>query len=134
MRFNTLPCCSASWTNSTSPGLSSTNRISAGLLCTLISHFILLGFRDCESERRSSSGLRFHPEFSPVPLDHFLAYREPNPRARVLRSGVQALKHLENAFDMPRVDSDAVILHRNRPLGAAVHGGDMDAGALILSP
>src|ERR1035438_8148601 len=93
MRFNTLPCCSASWTNSTSHGLSSTNRISAALLCTVVSLFICTAFRDCEAERGSSPGLRFHPELSPVPLDDFLAYREPNPGARVFRPGVQALKH-----------------------------------------
>jgi hypothetical protein len=43
-------------------------------------------------------------------LDDFLADREPNPGAWVFRPGVQALKHLEDAFGMPRVDSYAVIL------------------------
>src|ERR1035438_1688333 len=110
MRFSTFPCSRASWTNSTSPGLSSINRISAGLVCTLISHSISIGFRDRKAERGSSPGLRFHPELSPMTLDDFLADREPNPGARVFRPGVQALKHLEDAFGMPRVDSYAVIL------------------------
>src|ERR1035438_8928198 len=134
MRFSTLPCCRASCTNSTSPGLSSINRISAGLVCTLTSPCIALGLRDCEAEGGSSPGLRFHPELSPVPLYDFLADREPNPGARVFRPGVQALKHLENAFGMPRVDSDAVILNRNYPIRAAVHRRNMDSRALFLSP
>ena len=46
-----------------------------------------------------------------MPLYDFLADREPNPGARVFRPGVQALKHLENAFGMPRVYANAVILN-----------------------
>jgi hypothetical protein len=56
-----------------------------------------------------------------MPLDDFLADREPDSGARVFLPGMQALKDLENTFGIPRIDSDAVILDRNYPLLAAVH-------------
>src|ERR1035438_568073 len=78
----------------------------------LLFHFS--GFRDREAKGGSRPGLRFHPEPPSMSLDDFLTDREPNPGAGVFRPGVQALKNLEDAFGMPRIHSDAVILARNQ--------------------
>src|ERR1035437_3959894 len=134
MRFSTFPYWKASWTNSTSPGLSSINRISAGLFCTFTSISVSLEFGDGEAEGGSRPWLRFHPELSPQPLYDFPADREPNPGARVLVPGMQTLKHPEDAFGMLRFDPDAVILDRNRPLAVAVHRGNVDSRAFFHFP
>src|ERR1035441_3687233 len=126
MWFSTFPNCRASWINSTSPGLSSTNRISAGLPCTFISRSLLRVFWNCEMEGRSRPWLGLHPDLSAVPLDDLLADREPDAGARIFRFGVQSLEDLEDPVGMVRIDANTVIPHGKQPLRAGVHRGNLN--------
>ena len=71
-----------------------------------------------------------------VPLDDLLADSQSDAGARKLFPFVQPLKHAENSLKILRVNSQAVILHRECPLLSAILGGrDVYLGhsrALIL--
>ena len=64
-----------------------------------------------------------------MPLDDLLADGQSDAGAGKLFALVQPLEHAENPFEVLRVDSQAVVLHRKYPLLSAVlGGGDVHAG------
>src|SRR6266404_2604777 len=117
----TLLSVSTSSVSRTSAALSSTSKMSIGSATD--SNFIgfpLLCFetrriRNGETERRAASRCGFHPDASSVPLRDFLANRQPDARARILRLRVQPLKNHENPFVVLRRDADSVVSHGNLP-------------------
>src|SRR5688572_12018476 len=98
-----LPSRNASCVRRTSAGLSSTSRISSGLLMRPSP----LG--NGETERRTFSRPRLHPDAAAVALDNLLADREPNPGAAVLFDRVQTLEDDEDPLEVLRRNADPVV-------------------------
>ncbi len=65
-----------------------------------------------------------------MPLDDFLAHREPNARAFVLIARVQALKNDENTIVILGVDTDAVVVHRKLPESPLSIDVDVNPGCI----
>ncbi len=80
---------------------------------------------DREVERRPLSRAPLRPDAPAMVFDNFSANRQANPRARIVRAGVQALKNAKDALGLVRVKADAVILHGEQPGVALGLGGDM---------
>src|SRR3970040_400423 len=94
----TLPSLSASRVRRSSPGLSSTSRISTGLFSPTICRLLLL-FRQGEDESAALTQPGFHPDMPAVALDHLLADGEADAGPRVLALVVQPLAHHEDALE-----------------------------------
>src|ERR1035438_3100122 len=99
----------ASLINRTSPGLSSTKRISTGFAIiaspTMLhpdfpghNSVLLAVSRHAEKKCRSMSGFRLHPDVPSVALHDLLAHGEPDAGAGIFFPTVQALEDVENAF------------------------------------
>src|SRR6266404_7849284 len=135
----TLLSVSTSSVSRTSAALSSISKMSIGSATD--SNFIgfpLLGLetrriRNREIKRRASSWRRFHPDAPSVPLRDLLANCQSDPRARVLRLGVQPLKNHEYPLVVLLPDANSVITHGNLPACFVPLGADMDAWRLIAA-
>ena len=74
-------------------------------------------------------GLRLDRDGAAVPLDNLLADGQAYAGAGELFPLVQPLEHAENLFEILRVNSQSVVLHREDPfLLAILAGGDVDLG------
>ena len=114
---------SASRVRRTSPGLSSTSRISIGVVtAAIIALLSLSGEREVEG--RALAGLGLDPDAPAVALDDLLADRQADAGARVLVPAVQALEDDEDALEVLRVDADAVVAHREDPLAAVLRAAE----------
>src|SRR5438094_8513998 len=102
-----------------SPGLSSTSRISTGrlpLFASSIRGFPLLWHG--EMKRGAGAGLGLHPDAAAVALDHLLDDRQADPGSRVLALVVPALQHHEDALAVLRLNADAFTSHHQFPFRA----------------
>src|SRR5574340_430848 len=107
----TLPSLSASRVRRSSPGLSSTSRISTGLLSLTIRRLLVL-FRQGEDESAAFTRPGFHPDMAAVALHHLLADGEADAGPGIFALVVQPLEHHEDALEILRLDADAVVPHR----------------------
>src|ERR1035437_9994628 len=64
-------------------------------------------------------------------IDDLLADRQADAGARIPSASVQALEDLENAFEILRIDADAVVLHPEDPAPLLGPGADMDLQGLL---
>ena len=117
--LRTLPSFSASLVRRTSPGLSSTSRISTGRPNALVHGRHAVSCRAAAgSVKRNvvpSPGLGLDPDAPAVALDDLLADRQADAGARVLVAAVQPLEDDEDPLDVLRLDADAVVAHREEP-------------------
>src|SRR5690606_23413819 len=90
-----------------SPGLSSTSRMSMGPFLSTMGDLLLLGQR--EMECGAFAGPRLDPDAAVVALDDLLADGEADPGAGILPLAVQPLEHHEDALEVLRLDADAVV-------------------------
>src|SRR5205085_4428226 len=120
------PSFRASRVRRSSPGLSSTSRISTGLFSSTIDGFLLM-FGQREDERASFAELRFDADMAAVALDYLLDDRQADAGARVLALVVQALEHHEDALEVLRLDADAVVLDAELVRRPEVLETDVDA-------
>src|SRR4026208_2407441 len=81
-----------------SPGLSSTSRISTGLFSSTIDRLLQM-FAKREDERAAFAELRLHAHLAAVALDDLLHDGEADAGSRVLALVVQPLEHHENALE-----------------------------------
>src|SRR5580704_8817245 len=126
--FRTLASRRASLVSRTSPGLSSTKRISMGVAAVSLIFMVLSPFRESEIEGRAFSGIRVHPHPAAVAFRDLLAQCQADSGAGKLFSAVQALKHDENLLEILRLDSKPIVLHGEDPFVVAIFlGGDVDA-------
>src|SRR5215210_5229998 len=109
---------SASTVRRTSPGLSSTSRIwmsvsamSGGLRAAR------LRVGHSEVDGASGPGGGVEPDTPVQTADDLLAQREPDARSGVLGAGVQPLEHEKDPIPVLVGDADAVVLHRELPVG-----------------
>src|SRR5690606_19569126 len=123
----------ASRVRRTSPGLSSTSRISTGreMLVALIGCSRSHG--DGEKEGGAGSGLGLEPDPTAVALHHLLADRQANPGSRVVGPAVKALEEHENTVGIFRRDSDAVVRHGEDPLPAFQASGYVNPWGFVRS-
>src|SRR5207247_4012371 len=115
----------------TSPGLSSTIRISTGVrgvLAFMSSRSVGLG--NGEEKRGAVSGLRFDPDSPAVAFPAPLAQGQADASPRVLGRDVQPLKNDEDAIEIFWLDADAVVCHRKNPFAVALACVDMNARRL----
>src|SRR5436309_3956399 len=97
----------------TSPGLSSTIRISTGVRGVLA--FMSprsVGLGNGEEKRGAVSGLRFDPDSPAVAFHDPLAQGQADASPRVFGRDVQPLKNDEDAIEIFWLDADAVVFHR----------------------
>src|SRR5438876_560153 len=66
-------------------------------------------FGKCEIESRTLSWRRLDPDPAAMPLHNPPTHGQSDARARILTSGVKALKNHEDALEVVRRDADAVI-------------------------
>src|SRR5690242_9721545 len=101
--LHTLPSRRASWIRRTSPGLSSTSKISIGR--APVGPFMsgLPPRGNGEKERRPLTERGFYPDAAAVTLDDLLAEREANPGARVRGARVQPLEQPEDVLEVLRI-------------------------------
>src|SRR5690606_25778613 len=139
----------ASTVSVTSPGLSSTRRISMGRGVMLCINTFVEGegvggrgmVREREVEGGAVAGFGLVPDPPAVPLDDLLAHRQPDPRPLVLVAGVEALEDLKYPLAVLRGDPDPVVGHRELPAGflsvladvAHALGGDGDLGRVLAA-
>src|SRR5262249_42616405 len=119
-----------SWIKSASAGLSSTSRISTGLLGASAGMVVRPFVREGEAERAALAGLRFDPNTAAMTFHDLLANGQADARAGVLRPGVQALEDEKNPLGMLWGDADAVIADGEDPLPALGPGADVNARRL----
>src|SRR5579863_3267101 len=72
--------------------------------------------RDRKIKRRTSSGIRLHPDSPSGAFDNPLADREPHPGAGIIGSAMETLKDSKDLLPELRFDTDSVILDRKYPL------------------
>src|SRR6185436_12325424 len=71
---------------------------------------------------------RFDRDAAAVLLDDLPADRQPDPGAGKLVAPVQALEHSEDLLEILRIDTQAVVVDRERPGRAAIScGGDVNS-------
>src|ERR1700722_2756082 len=121
----------ASRVRRTSPGLSSTRRISMGVA-------VMLGRREWSAVSRQSkiecgtSALRrVDPDCPAVALDYLLGDRKANARAGVFLLGVQTLEYEEYLAAVFRRNADAVVAHSKEPVVSARRDRNVDGRALL---
>ncbi len=68
-----------------------------------------LRLRQAEEEGRAHIDLGLHPQPPSVTLGNLLARRQTNPGAGIVRSRVETLKQVEDAFGIFGADADAII-------------------------
>src|SRR5262249_5648986 len=120
-RLRTLPFFSASMVRRTSPGLSSTSRMSIAL--GLMSGIMVCSLcRDGEKEGRALPGLRLDPDPSAVALHDPLADGQADSGSRIVGPAVEALKDQEDAASVLRLDPDTVVANGKQPLAALLPG------------
>src|SRR5260221_3708868 len=79
-------------------------------------------------ECTAGAGLRGDPDAPAVALDHFLADGEADTGARVLGLVVQTLEHHEDALEILRLDTDAIVADGELEVGFLFDAGDVDPG------
>ena len=73
------------------------------------------------------AGLGFEPNPTIMILDDLLTDRQADPAPRVFRVTMQTLEDHEDAGRVLRIDADAVVLDRKRPVLCFFRGRDMHA-------
>src|SRR2546422_11686034 len=87
----------------------------------------------CEIESRALTRRRLDPDPAAMPFHDPPAHGQPDARARVLASGVKALKNHEDALEVLRRDADAVIADGEHAFRRARLRADMDKGSLATA-
>src|SRR5947209_2114816 len=131
-RLSIFPSRNVSVIRRTSPGLSSTSRMSMGRASDGSPMAALLTGREGEVKAAPPARFRFGPDAPAVALDHLFADGQPDARTRVLLAVVQALEDQENALGVLRLDADAVVAHPKEPVTVLAAGADVDPGRLAV--
>src|SRR5271163_3196481 len=125
-RLGTRAPLSPSCVRHTSPGLSSTSRISTGGRdkFALINFHFLSG--QAEEKCGPAAGTGLEPDVSSQTLHDLLAQGQADSCAGILFAGVQALKNLKYLFGIFRVDADAVVFHGKCPYASVFPRGHVN--------
>src|SRR5580658_11178221 len=123
MRTASLMARKVSCVRRTSPGLSSTRRMSMGVPFSPISFMSLSRCRQGEAKRRAMACLRLHRDGAAIPLDDLLADGEAYAGAAELLAPVQPLEHAEDLLEILRLDAEPVVTHREQPPLVGAFGG-----------
>lgn len=97
--------------------------------------FVILWILPCGWKRKVEDGSPvwsgLEPDLAAVPLDDSLADRESDSGALVFLLRVEALKDLEHALALGRVDSDPVVTYRQEPTAGLHSRPDVYLGSAI---
>src|SRR6056297_1640015 len=130
--FSTSPRSSASSVSRTSPGLSSTSRISIGSPANP-SVIRDTSHGEREVEGRTLTDRRLDPHVALVAVDYLLAHRQSDAGARVLVFAVESPEDAEHFLALVLGNPDAVVADREDVLVAVSLGGDVDAGRPLVA-
>src|SRR2546423_860188 len=126
-----LASASASFVISTSPGSSSTRRISTGAAkseSVVTSGSIVVGDGEGPAHRRPLGDVGVDPDAAAMEFDDLLAQRQADARPGIELLGVEPLEDDEHPLGIGLLDADTVVRHPERPLTVVLGGGDLDAG------
>src|SRR5512146_1144574 len=126
MWWITFPSLNASSVSRTSPGLSSTSRISMGLVPVSVATSAPPLRRYGKEKRRSFARLRFQPDAAAVALHDLFADRKADPGPGIFHFPMQPLEYRENPFEIFRIDPDAVVRDRKNPFLAVLPSRNMN--------
>src|ERR1017187_1303796 len=120
------------------PGASARFRVGYGFgrSCPFSVHAARPGFsaagRNCELERSTLPGFRFHPDPPTLALDNLLTKRKTDASAGNFAS-MQALEHAEHPAGVFWIDTDSVVAHREQPPFRIALRRDVDSGRFLAS-
>src|SRR6266511_2381108 len=100
----------------TSPGLSSTSKISIGLPFAISFIAVWSPSREREIKRTAPPPFGLDPDSSAVTLHDLLGDGEANAAAGIIMPIVQALKDQKDALEVLRLNANAIILDPEQPL------------------
>src|SRR5258705_13001034 len=97
----------------------------------LLLGFIAASIGNAESESGAAARCGLQPNAAAVPLGNFFADGQADASAGVLRLGMQALKHQEDALVMLGSYANAIVTHGNIPAACGSLGTNVNSCGLI---
>jgi len=85
---------------------------------------------DCEMECRAFAGFGVYPDAAAMPLHDLFADSKPDARSLEAFSSLSALKQLKYSFLMRRLNTDAIVLNRKKPLFLPSLGPNFNPGRI----